>query len=249
MNFFGNKETVSNHKELTDIRDFTGSKLLSNAIIIVIDNQKIVTIDNLYLLVYWNKEVYKIKTDSRLFVNIMGALNGLPMVTPFQYLDVKGEKVTVGSEGLASASVIDFREKMLNGDYGKWELVLPDTLTRFIGNKEFKFFTSKSKEKLVVIPIWDGHVVMLDTKGIAIWFDGQVSIALKGDKLYKGIVDILSCMEVNSKFVFLKVTPESVILTASPEITEEMREFRENLAFGKYGEYKLKELIKLRYEE
>lgn len=249
MNLFGNKGINENPSRIADIKDFTGSKLLGRSIIIGMHNQMIMTIENSYLLFSMNKETYKIKTDSILFSNIMSALSGLPLVTPFAYLTVKGDKVFVEDEGLATSEAMTLRNNMFNEYYGRCELIPPDTLTKFINNKEFKQFSVKPKEKLVAIPIWNKHAVILDTKGIAIWFGGQVSIAVKGDKLYKGIADIISCMEVSSKFVFIKVTPESAMLTASPEITEEMREFRENLTFGEYGKYELKELIKLRCEE
>lgn len=245
MNLFGNKDTKNDSTKLDGIEDFKTSKLLSSDVVIGIDNRKIMTIDNKYLLVYVRNKIYKVRTDSNLFVSIMAVLSELPLVVPFTYLTVKGEKALVASEGLASANTIEFREKMLNGDYGNCELVEPSTLIRFIGNSEFKLFSAKPKEKLVIVPIWNGNAVILESKGIAIWFDEQVSIAIKGDKLYGGIADILSCMEVNSKFVFINVTPESIALTKPTEITEQMKEFRESLAFGEYGKYELKKFMEL----
>ena len=129
------------------------------------------------------------------------------------------------------------------------EMLCPVSTTEDSVKKEFEFFTTKAKERIIAIPVWHNKAVILECKGIVICCDGHASIIETQDKLYTHITDVLSCMEVNSKFVYMKVTAESAMLTKSPEITEELLEFREDLAFGKYGEYILKDLINLRDPE
>lgn len=128
-------------------------------------------------------------------------------------------------------------------------MLAPVSTTGDSVKKEFEFFTTKAKERTIAVPVWQNKAVILDLKGIVIWCDGHASIVDMQDKLYKHITDVLSCMEVNNKFVYLKVTADSAMITKSPELSEEIIEFREDLAFGKYGKYMLKDLIDLRDPE